>query len=71
VGHRGDLVMMRAARADAALEGVPVIERRHLRQVAKLALIHRRPNAESGSIRAWTEEDEALVDRVLFARGDR
>ena len=40
-GHRGELVMARAARAHAALEGRRVVETADLRVVAPLALRHR------------------------------
>ncbi len=51
-GLRGDLTVMRAARAQAALEGAPVVTDRHVREVAPLALRHRlrrNPLETSGS----------------------
>jgi magnesium chelatase subunit I len=40
-GLRGELTLMRAARALAALEGDAVAQERHLRQIAPMALRHR------------------------------
>ncbi|MAC81696.1 MAG: magnesium chelatase ATPase subunit I [Rhodobacteraceae bacterium] len=40
-GLRGELTMLRAARALAAYEGVPAPDRTHLRRVAPLAMAHR------------------------------
>ena len=51
-GLRGELTLMRAARAVAALEGADAVEVSHLRQVATVALRHRLrrdPLDESGS----------------------
>jgi magnesium chelatase subunit D len=41
-GVRGDIVTARAARALAALEGVPEVSEDHVRRAAELALFHRR-----------------------------
>ena len=40
-GSRGELTLIRSARAHAALEGDAVVELRHLRDVAPMALSHR------------------------------
>ena len=59
-GLRGELTLMRAARALAALEGDRVVEDRHLRRLASSALCHRLrrdPLDESGST--------ARVDRAV------
>ena len=51
-GLRGELTLMRAARALASLEGDAVVEDRHLRRLAGPALRHRlrrNPLDESGS----------------------
>ncbi|RUP00586.1 magnesium chelatase ATPase subunit I [Hyphomicrobium sp.] len=51
-GMRGELTMLRAARALAALEGCDVVTNRHLRSIAPSALRHRlrrNPLDESGS----------------------
>jgi magnesium chelatase subunit I len=65
VGHRGDATMLRAARAVAALEGSSTVDLKHVRAVAKLALIHRRPNSESGTLLPWDSADDARIDAVL------
>jgi len=61
-GLRGELTLLRAARALAAYEGDAAVTREHLRQVAPLALSHRLrrdPLDEAGSAariaRAMTE----------------
>jgi magnesium chelatase subunit I len=51
-GLRGELTLMRAARAFAAFEGAKRVEARHLRRVAPMALRHRlrkNPLEEAGS----------------------
>ena len=51
-GLRGELILIRTARALAALDGVTVLDKRHLRQIAAPALRHRlrrNPLDESGS----------------------
>ncbi|MEK2493192.1 AAA family ATPase [Kitasatospora purpeofusca] len=65
VGHRGDLVLGRAARALAAIEGAPIVTGDHLRRVAKPALVHRRSTEESGSLPAWGTEQDQQVDQLL------
>jgi magnesium chelatase subunit I len=60
-GLRGELTLLRAARALAALDGDAVVEDRHLLRVAHLALRHRlrrQPLDEVGS--------SARIDRVLL-----
>jgi magnesium chelatase subunit I len=69
IGHRGELVMLRAARALAALEDAGTAGVAHLRRVARPALIHRRQNLESGALRAWGDTEDALVERVLSGAG--
>lgn len=52
-GLRGELTLMRAARAAAALDNDPRVEPRHIRRVASMALRHRLrrdPLDESGSV---------------------
>lgn len=68
VGHRGELVMMKAARAAAAIAGRQSTDLGHLRAVAKAALIHRRPNVDSGALRRWSDEEDRRLDRFLPAR---
>ena len=50
-GHRGDIIMMKAAKALAAFDGLAKVEKRHVGVAAKLALPHRmrrRPLMEMG-----------------------
>ncbi len=61
-GNRGDYVLAMAARAYAALEGMDAVTNACLREVAPLALQHRRQ--ESGQS-GWTDEDNREVDSVL------
>lgn len=65
VGHRGDLVLGRAGRALAAIEGAPYVTTQHLRRVAKLALVHRRARSDSGTLPDWTSEDDITIDQIL------
>jgi magnesium chelatase subunit I len=67
VGHRGEIAMARAAKARAALEGVDAVRVEHLRQVAKFALVHRRPAPESGTLRPWNADDQELLDELIDA----
>jgi magnesium chelatase subunit I len=64
-GHRGDLVMLTAARALAARNNVPAAAE-HLRAVAQLALQHRRKEASQGGQSFWrTPDDDALIEARL------
>jgi len=56
-GHRGDYVMLLAARAYAAREGARQVTLDHLRAVAPLALQHRRPEARELNRVLWGEEE--------------
>jgi magnesium chelatase subunit I len=67
VGHRGEMAMLAAARAWAVLDNSDTVELHHLRAVTKAALIHRRPNVDSGTLRRWGAEEERLLDQVLPA----
>lgn len=67
VGHRGEVTMLKAAQARAALDNVKVVEVRHLRAVAKPALIHRRQNVDSGTLRRWGQAEEERLDEILPA----
>lgn len=70
-GHRGELAVIRAARAVAAIEAVTAGEARyeittaHVRKVAKLALIHRRGKGTPGSVPEWTPDDDAVLDELI------
>jgi magnesium chelatase subunit I len=61
-GLRGELTLMRAARALAALDGDKVVDDRHLRRVAPPALRHRlrrNPLDDAGS---GSRVDRALAE---------
>jgi magnesium chelatase subunit I len=72
-GHRGELAMLRAARAAAAIEAVggpdaispaaapPVVNAAHLALVTPLALVHRRAASDSGTLLDWSDEDDQQV----------
>lgn len=64
-GHRGEVTLIRAARAVAALAEAADVTNDHLRMVARPALIHRRPHSDSGVLREWGREDDLLVDEAL------
>ena len=64
VGHRGDYVMALAARALAARKGDEKVTLEHVRQVAPLALAHRRPRREE-----WTAEDDKQL-AALFEQAE-
>ncbi|MEV6527503.1 AAA family ATPase [Longispora sp. NPDC051575] len=66
-GHRGEIVLIQAARALAALEGQLQVGAEHIRKISKLALVHRRPGGESGTLPEWTDEHDALVNRIVDA----
>lgn len=48
-GIRGDLAVLKAARALAALEGAPAIDEAHVHRAAELALSHRKPRKKPGA----------------------
>lgn len=73
-GHRGELAMLRAARAAAAIEvassnmssAEPARQMlsakpQHLSRVASLALMHRRAASDSGTMLDWSAEDDEKV----------
>ncbi|WP_329364897.1 AAA family ATPase [Streptomyces sp. NBC_00669] len=65
VGHRGEVVMLQAARAHAAAEGAPAVTAADLRATAPLALRHRRPESTHGGSADWTPDDLARLDDLL------
>lgn len=82
-GHRGELAMLRAARAAAAIERVSpdastaceianegplLVGERHLALVAPLALVHRRAAADSGTLLEWSADDDYLVAELAEAK---
>lgn len=48
-GIRGDLAVLKTARALAALEGAAAIDEAHIHRAAELALVHRRPRKKPGA----------------------
>jgi magnesium chelatase subunit I len=60
-GHRGELVMTRAARAVAAIRSAEEVRPEHIAVVAPLALIHRRAVGETGTLPSWSSEDADLL----------
>jgi magnesium chelatase subunit I len=65
-GLRGELTLMRSARASAALDGATAVGREHVRRVAPIALRHRlrrNPLDETGS----AVRIERAVGEVLAA----
>jgi magnesium chelatase subunit I len=65
VGHRGELMLVRAARARAAILGARKITTEHVQQVAKLALIHRRAGGSSSTLPDWRPEDDVRVAELI------
>jgi|SRR5215467_461170 len=65
VGHRGEVVTALAARALAARDGSDEVKVQHVGKVAPMALQHRRHDAAHGGPAEWTEDDSALLDRIL------
>lgn len=64
-GHRGDYVMLLAARALAAHQGQSSVTLEHLRMVAPLALQHRRAEARELNRILWTAEEEQRLAEPL------
>lgn len=56
-GHRGDYVMALAARANAARESAASVTLAHLREIAPLALQHRRSEAKELNRILWSDEE--------------
>lgn len=67
-GHRGELVLLHASRAVAAIENEPEATEKHLAAVARMALIHRRVQGDSGTIPAWTKADDGRVQDLIAGR---
>ena len=63
-GHRAELVMALAARAEAARCGAGEVTLAHIQKAAPLALPHRRKGALPGEYR-WTDNDDDELARVL------
>lgn len=64
-GHRGELVLARAARAYAAIMKAPRVTTEHVGVVARPALVHRRSGDESGRLPEWgRKEDERVAEEL-------
>lgn len=61
-GVRADLVMLRAARAHAALQGRKAVTAADVQAVAELALAHRRTQADQSSAAQFAPEPQAQGD---------
>jgi len=66
-GHRGDYVVALAARAQAALEGSPSVTSKHVANVARMALQHRRGETAEIGQAEWTDDDDVVLAEVLGA----
>jgi magnesium chelatase subunit I len=64
-GNRGDYVLAIAARAYAALQGHKQVTREHFRQVALLALQHRRQEMPQNNQDRLNNKDREILDSVL------
>jgi magnesium chelatase subunit I len=71
VGHRGELTTAFAAKALAALEGVPEVGRSQVRRVVTLALRHRRPESAHGGSVDWSAEELDGLDRLLAEQAEQ
>jgi magnesium chelatase subunit I len=64
-GHRGELVLIHAAKALAAISDESEATTEDLAAVAKMALVHRRVHGDSGSIPEWTVAEDGSVTDVI------
>lgn len=64
-GHRADYVIALAAKALAALEEKIEVELAHLRRVAPMAVMHRRPEVRQRGRELWTPDDDQQLDELL------
>lgn len=64
-GHRADFVLALGAKACAALEGDSVATTEHLRQVAPLALQHRRHGMADSDKSWWEAQALSAIDEIL------
>ena len=69
-GLRGELTLVRAARALAALEGAPAIDDAHLRRVAPMALRHRLRRTPLSSPDSGARVERAVAD-LFGGSGER
>ena len=64
-GHRADYVMALSSRALAALDGVGEVESGHIKRVAPMALMHRRPEVRVRGREMWTADDDRRLAELL------
>jgi magnesium chelatase subunit I len=64
-GHRGDYILVLAARAYAAHEEDPTVRIEHVKRVAPLVLQHRRPGSVQLNRALWTPDDEETLTELL------
>jgi magnesium chelatase subunit I len=64
-GHRGDYVLVLAARAYAARQGAASVTLAHLREIAPLALQHRRSEAKELNRILWGDEEAKLLAELI------
>jgi magnesium chelatase subunit I len=64
-GHRGEYVTVIAARALAAIDGVPEASRDHVLAAAPMALAHRTQQALDGGNVRWTEDQQARLEDIV------
>lgn len=64
-GHRGDYLLVIAARACAARDEDRVVTLEHVKKVAPLVLQHRRPGSIQLNRVLWTKEDDSRLIELL------
>lgn len=64
-GNRGDYIIALAARALAALQDAEIVTDEHIKNVAQLALQHRRSVANQNNQMSWSEEDNQDLREIL------
>jgi magnesium chelatase subunit I len=64
-GHRGEITMLRAARALASIEGRAHVTPDDVHAVTSYAILHRRPQAGQGADATWSMEDEEGLQAVI------
>ncbi|HLP88441.1 MAG TPA: AAA family ATPase [Nostocaceae cyanobacterium] len=64
-GNRGDYIIALAARALAALQNIEVVTDEHIKNVAQLALQHRRSVANQNNQMSWSEEDNQNLETIV------
>ncbi|WDZ83384.1 AAA family ATPase [Micromonospora cathayae] len=65
VGHRGELVLAKAAGGLAAIRQLAEVSVAEIRDLAPMAFAHRRPTRDGLHDGRWTEEDEHLLADLI------